>query len=766
MANTLLPEKVSSSLIALKRVIVGRPISSHRELSHRLSKRIALAVFSSDALSSSAYATDEILLVLMAAGSGVLRLSIPISLSIVFVLAVVVVSYRQTVRAYPGGGGAYIVAHDNIGPFPGLIAASSLLIDYVLTVAVSVAAGVAAVNAAFPALEHNRVPAALAVVGLITLLNLRGLRESGRIFAVPTYGFLLAVGTMIIVGAARVLTGNYTPVPRPQIEAEHALGLFVVLRAFASGSTALTGIEAISNGVPAFRPSESRNAATTLGVLGLLLSFLFLGITFLANAYQVDPGLIERGGTVPSQVARGVFGGGSAMFFLIQAFTALILFLAANTSYADFPRLASILAHDRYLPRVFRNRGDKLAFSNGIIILAVASAAVVVHYDAAVHRIIPLYVIGVFTSFTLSQTGMVVRWFRLKGKGWRRSAAVNAFGGLTTFVVLLIVGTTKFALGAWQVMILIPTVAWLLHLVGRHYAYVADELRIKDPVPPITAHKVVMLVSPVPGATLKALGFARAFGPKELHVVGFRVPERRFREVRRRWQELGIKSPIEATGHRLSDLIEYVDDLDPSETEPVTVVIPDPQYPSRIHQVRINRRLLGIKRAFVSRPGVVVTSVPFRPDVDPDPRRLEAPGRLSVIVLVSAVHRGTLRALEYARSLQPAELQAVIIGIDPEEGPNLISQWHEWAIGVPIRAVDSPYRSLVGPLLDEVRSLRPNPGDAVAVVVPAFVLPHWWQRLLHNQTALLIKAALLFERNVVVVSVPSVLRDSPRKRFA
>lgn len=738
----------------LKRLLVGRPIPSRAEIQHRLSKRVALPVFASDALSSSAYATDEILLVLVAAGAAATQLSIPIAIAVVFVLSVVVVSYQQTVRAYPSGGGAYIVAADNLGEAPALIAASSLLIDYVLTVAVSVAAGVAAIGAAYPAARTHRVVVALAVIALITLANLRGLRESGTLFAIPTYGFLVTMGALVVVGMVKVTSGTYTPLPAPEIRPEHGLTLFLVLRAFSSGSTALTGVEAISNAVPAFRPPEARNAAQTLLLLGGLLAFLFLGITFLANAYQVDPRAIEQGRTVPSQIAGAVYGSGSLPFLLVQTFTALILFLAANTSYAGFPRLASILAKDRYLPRVLQNRGDKLAFSNGMVVLALAAGALIVNYGAEVHKIIPLYVIGVFASFTLSQSGMLVRWFKVRGPGWRIKALVNGLGATTTLLVLLIVATTKFALGAWQVIVLIPAVAWLLHRVRRHYRYVAEELRIGRGVPRVEANKVVLLASPFPGANLKALSFARAFGPDELHVLAFRVPEGKLRALRDRWRDLGIEHPIEATGPTLDDLVEYVRGLGPSDAAPVTVVIPDPQFPTRIEQVARGRLLLRIKRAFLAEPGVVVISVPFRPTSEPDPDRLRSPTRLSIVVVVSGVHLATLRALDYARSLRPSELKALTVATDPAESAQLLDDWERWKIDTPLELVDSPYRSLIDPLIREVRLLRPNPQDAVAVVIPEFVVERWWQNLLHGQTALLIKAALLFEPNVIVIDVP------------
>jgi len=757
---------LSGVATVLKRLAVGRPISTHAELHHRLNKRIGLAVFSSDALSSSAYATDEILLVLVLAGTAALGRSVPIALAVAFVLSVVVASYRQTVRAYPSGGGAYIVAHDNLGEKAGLIAASALLIDYVLTVSVSVAAGIAAIGAALPTVRENSVEASLVVVLFITLANLRGLKESGTLFSIPTYGFLVAVGGMVAYGILKVLTGNYEPLPPPEVEPEGALTLFLVLRAFASGSTALTGIEAISNGVPAFKPPEARNAAQTLLSLGILLTYLFLGITFLANAYQVDPVGIEHGETVPSQIAQAVFGVGSFLFYAVQFFTAMILFLAANTSYADFPRLSSILARDRYLPRVLLNRGDKLAFSNGIVLLAVAAGGVLVNTGASVHRIIPLYVIGVFTSFTLSQAGMVRRWLRLRTQGWRRSALINGFGGTTTLVVLAIVTTTKFKSpdvtwprfytepGGWLTVVIIAILTGLLFGVRRHYSRVTAELRMDRSIPPIEANKVVVLVSPLLGATIKALSFAHALTPIELHTVAFRVPAADLGRIRKSWEELGIVHPIEETGRRLRDLRKLIRELEPSESRPVTVVIPDPQYRNRLVQLIKGRVLLRIKGLFLAEPDVVVVSVPFHPEMEPIPERLQAPTRFSVIVLVAAVNRATVRALEFAHSLHPSELKALTIANDGADAMDLLRDWETWEIEFPLEVVDSPYRSIVQPLLQEIESLRPNPNDVVAVVVPEFLVPRWWQHLLHGQTALLIKTALLFQPNVFVIDVP------------
>jgi amino acid transporter len=762
MGETERSVRGASPLTMLKRLFVGHPVSSHQESQHRLPKTLALAVFASDALSSSAYATDEILLVLLLAGSGAINVALPVALAVAVVLAIVVTSYRQTVRAYPQGGGAYRVTKENIGKLPGLIAASALLIDYILTVSVSVAAGIAAVGAAFPSTRQHRVGLALAILALIMAANLRGLKESGKIFAIPTYGFMVSMAAMIAIGFVQALTGNATPPPQPAFAATTPLTLFLVLRAFSSGSTALTGIEAISDGVPSFRKPEARNAAVTLLILAVCLSTLFLGITFLAHIYHADPRLIEEGHTVPSQIARAVFGEGP-VFYILQTFTALILFLAANTAYADFPRLASILAVDRYLPSVLRNRGDKLAFSNGIVLLSLAAAAVLTYYRADVHHIIPLYVVGVFTSFTLSQTGMVMRWRRIKGDGWRRKAVVNGIGAVTTGVVLVIVGAAKFKKGAWVIMLLIPLFALILLAIRRHYQSVAEELRADRKTERIRSNRMVVLVSQYPGATLKALGYARALGPEELHLLAFRVPESTLRATRRRWKEIGLRIPIEATGHGFNDLREYIEELEPSEQRPVSVVIPEPRDRSPIRQIRMNRLLLQVKRLLLFEPGVVLVSVPFHPGHEPEPQRLQAPGRLSLIVVVSAVHKGTLRALEYARSLNPAELKAVSVVTDPAEAERLAAEWSRWQIDCALEVVDSPYRSIIQPLVREVRELAPSPMDAVGVVIPEFLVTRWWHSFLHNQTALLIKAKLLFEQNVVVVDVPTRLRGNRRR---
>lgn len=764
---------MKSTASVLKRVLVGRPISTHVEMHHRLSKAIALPVFASDALSSSAYATDEILLALLLAGSAALHLSVPIAMAVIAVLVIVVISYQQTVKAYPGGGGAYIVAHDNLGEKAGLVAASSLLIDYVLTVSVSVAAGVAAIGAALPAARESRLVVALLIVVLISLANLRGLKESGVLFAIPTYGFLVTMAVMIVAGAVRWISGDHQAIAASgTIHAEQGLTLFLVLRAFASGSTALTGVEAISNGVPAFKPPEAKNAAKTLMILGGLLAFLFFGLTLLARLYRVDPLAIESGRTVSSQIAAAVFGKGGAMFLAVQSFTALILFLAANTSYADFPRLASILAHDRYLPRVFQNRGDKLAFSNGVVILAVASGGLLAVFKADVHRIIPLYVIGVFTSFTLSQSGMFLRWVRVRSAGWHGRAAVNGIGATTTFVVLIVVSATKFKSpdlpllqfyrhpGAWQVLIAIPLVAALLLKIHRHYKKVALQLASEQRPVEVRRNKVVLVLSPSARGSLKAYAFARALSPDEMHVVSFRLPTLLRESMAKRWKASGLRHSIEDVGSKMEHLRRFVRGLHPDPEEPVTLVLPDPQITSKIGQLIAGRQLLAIKRAMLSEPGVVVVSVPFDPYAPP-PERLQAPTRVRALVLLSDVNLAAMRALGYARSLRPSELEALSVATDPGDGMRLMEAWARWGVRVPLEVVDSPFRSIVQPLVAKVRSMRSSPGDLVVVLVPEFVVKGSLRQLLHGQTALLIKTAMLFEPGVVVISVPHQIEPVP-----
>ncbi|HEY7190025.1 MAG TPA: APC family permease [Vicinamibacterales bacterium] len=469
-----------SFLGQVKRLIVGAPIPSHLAHHERFSRVTGLAVLSSDPLSSVAYATEEILRVLTVGGVAALSLVTPIGAVIATMLAIVVFSYRQTIHAYPNGGGAYIVAKENLGRMPSLIAAASLLIDYVLTVSVSIAAGVAAITSALPQWRIDPAILCLVFVAILMLGNLRGIRESGRLFAGPTYVFIVSILAMVAVGAWRYLTGTLQPVPM----ADHVLPpgtsmlpLFVLLTAFSNGCTALTGVEAVSNGVPAFRPPESKNAAQTLVAMAVMSITMFVGITLLAHAYGIVPNDSE---TVVSQIARATFGGRGWPYYLVQGSTMAILVLAANTAYADFPRLSSILARDRFLPRQFMNQGDRLAFSNGILILSVLASVLLVVFGGDTHALIPLYMIGVFVSFTLSQAGMVIHWRTLRGSGWRTSAAINGFGAIVTGIVLLIVAATKAAEGAWIIIVMIPVLVTIFEVTRRHYEHVASELSLND----------------------------------------------------------------------------------------------------------------------------------------------------------------------------------------------------------------------------------------------------------------------------------------------
>ncbi len=523
----------------LKKALVGAPKASGELAHQRLPKILALPVFSSDALSSVAYATEEILLVLVLAGGAALVLAWPIALAISLLLIVVAISYRQTIAAYPCGGGAYIVARENLGESAGLIAGASLLTDYTLTVAVSIAAGTAAATSAWPALEPYRVVIAVGFVWLITLANLRGVRESGSLFAIPTYGFVFGILTMIGLGAYKLATGQ--PVPPPAaapVAGMSTIGLFLILRAFASGCTAMTGIEAIANGVQAFEPPESKNARTTLAWMAAILVAMFLGITWLARAWAVAP---AEGETVLSSLGRGIFGTGTT-YFGLQIATMAILVLAANTSYADFPRLSSIMAADGYMPRQFKNRGNRLVFSNGIVLLALASSLLLIAFGGRTHYLIPLYAVGVFTSFTLSQAGMVLHHLKEREPGWRRNMAINAAGALATALVLVVVTVTKFMLGAWIIIAAIPVLVTWLGLINRHYRRV--ERRLTDlkgghfyQVTKDTRHTIIMPVDEVDAAVIDTIKYGRLMKPEERRAVHVDwAGDGRAGELARRWE--------------------------------------------------------------------------------------------------------------------------------------------------------------------------------------------------------------------------------------
>jgi amino acid transporter len=605
-----------SFISQIKRVFVGTPIPTHLAQHERFSRVTGLAVLSSDALSSVAYATEEILRVLLIGGVASLWYVTPIGAVIAATLAVVAFSYRQTIFAYPSGGGAYIVAKENLGRLPSLVAASALLIDYVLTVAVSIAAGVAAITSAFPDLHVSRVELSLAFVAVLMLGNLRGVRESGRIFAVPTYVFIVSILGLLAMGAWRALTGTLVPMPvEPAVQPGHvgALTTFALLTAFSNGCTAMTGVEAVSNGVPAFRPPESRNAATTLVAMAALSIVMFSGITLLAHAYGIVPNETE---TVVSQLARGTFGGRGLPYYGVQAATMLILVLAANTAYADFPRLASIVAKDRFLPRQFMTQGDRLAFSNGIIILSVLAGALLVAFDGDTHALIPLYMIGVFVSFTLSQTGMVRHWFSLREGGWRTSAAINGVGAVVTAVVLVIVAITKAAEGAWIILLMIPILVVIFEVTRRHYDSVAQDLTLRGWQPgPAGRHVVIVPVGGLQRAVVQALRYARTLAD-DVRAAYVELDAGATGAMRKDWETWGqgvqlvtLPSPYRSLLEPLLEYVEQVQREDPNGY--VTVVLPE-FVPERLwHHLLHNQHALLLKGALLFKPNLVVTSVPF-----------------------------------------------------------------------------------------------------------------------------------------------------------
>jgi amino acid transporter len=600
----------------LKRLFLGTPLPTAQQRHERLDKATALAVFASDPLSSVAYATEEILLVLVLAGAIALSYSLPIGIGIAALILIVVNSYRQTIRAYPQGGGAYVVTKDNLGRLPSLVAGAALLIDYVLTVAVSVAAGIAAVTSAIPGLYPYRVVLCVLTVALVGVANLRGIRESGRLFAAPTYLFVISILGMVGYGLAGAIFDFLPEKPyEPHPPGLEGIGLFLFLRAFSAGCTALTGIEAVSDGVPAFKPPEAVNASKVMLWLGGISVAMFLGITYLAYDFGIVPGGEE---TVVSKIARRTFGGGP-LYYVIQGVTMLILLLAANTSFADFPRLSYFLARDRFIPRQFATQGDRLVFSNGILILGGLAVLLLVVFRGDTHALLPLYAIGVFVSFTLSQSSMVRRWFRLREAGWWWRVWISGAGSVVTGVVMLTIAATKFSDGAWIVVFLIPFLVGVFLIVRRHYEEVAVQLSLESYEPP-----------------------------------------------------------------------------------PITN---------------------------------------------------------SVLVLVGDLHRGVLRAVQYARSLSPSA-KAVYVEIDPERTHRLEDRWVKWGMGVPLVVLSSPYRSILGPLLEYIEHLQEKAGEnhVVTVVLPEFLPARWWQQLLHNQTALLIKGQLLFRKNVVVTDVPYHLK--------
>jgi amino acid transporter len=621
---------------ALKRLLIGRPLAS-REFEHqRLPKRLALGVFSTDAIASTAFATQEILVVLVpAAGMAALGYLVPISLFVVALLVIVVASYRQTLYAYPNGGGAYIVSRENLGTNPALVAAASLLVDYTLTVSVSVAAGVAAITSAISPLRGYEVELAIALIAIITLANLRGAKESGRLFAPPTYLYLAIMTVLVVWGLIQTFSGSLQPLPVDQKELAHFTGgetmlggvtFFLLLRAFSSGAVALSGVEAISNGVQAFRKPESRNAAITLMWTAFFLGSLFVGIAVLAD--QLRPTLSESQ-TILSTMGRAVFGGSGPLYIILQAATAAILTLSANTAFADFPRLSGIIARDGFLPRQLANRGDRLVLSNGILALALAAGALVVGFRAEVSALVPLFAVGLFTAFTLSQAGMVMYHRRRREEGWRRGLLINGVGAVATSLVTVVILVSKFTEGAWIPAVVIPLLVLLFKGIHRHYQ--------------------------------------------------------------------------------------------------------------------------TVDRALSVEPGITIPEI-----------------RHTVVVLVGPkVHLAVIQAIAYAQSLRPDFLHAVSVSYDTEQADRLVDQWARFGFDIPLDVLDSPYREITRPVLEYVEELDKRwSSDVVTVVIPELVVRRWWQQLLHNQTALWLKARLLFREGTVVTSVPAHVLESGRARTA
>jgi amino acid transporter len=608
-------------------VLFGRPLSTADEASERLNVATGLPVFASDNISSSAYASEEIMRVLALAGAGALALTMPITLAIVVVLAIVVISYRQTIAAYPNGGGSYIVASDNLGRLPGLTAAAALLTDYVLTVAVSVAAGVAALTSILPELFDARVAIGVALVIFIAAVNLRGIRESGVIFSIPTYVYLVSMLAVLAIGIFRFATNTMPDYRAPAswaVPPVETLGILLILRAFASGSVALTGTEAVSNGVPAFKPPETRNAQMVITLMGASFAAIFIGLSFLASQLGVLPDPTEQE-TVVSQITRSFVGAGTPFHYLVQVATAVLLVLAANTSFADFPRLSSILARDGFLPRTFQFRGERLAFTSGIVVLAVVSAALIVAFGGSVTALIPLYTVGVFIAFTLSQSGMVRHWWRLRSAqtGWGRRALINGLGALTTAVVAVEVAASKFALGAWVVLILIPLLIGLMLFVRSQYQSTAAQIAVRPDIRLPGGHRDERVVVPVAGinrAVVQAINVAHSIAPDVIAVLIGDNPEEGV-AMRKRWEYqlpdvplVFVESPYRAL---VGPLLSYLDVLDsawPSDKDaPVTFVV-IPEFVARHWWERLlyNQSANRLRRALLGRPHTVVVNVPYR----------------------------------------------------------------------------------------------------------------------------------------------------------
>src|SRR4051812_39234813 len=745
----------------LKRVVVGQPMASDELEETLLPKWLALPIFASDPLSSVAYATEAALVVLVAASASAAHLVFPISLAIAALLAIVVLSYRQTVMVYQSSGGAYVVAKENLGRIPSLVAAAALLTDYVLTVAVSVAAGVLALASAVSPLRGHELPLALGFVLLIAIANLRGVKEAGLLFAIPTYAFVASIFMLIGVGLTKCATVGcpQAAVQHPMTSGTGALTLFIVLRAFASGSTALTGVEAIANGVNAFKRPHGPNAAKTLAVLGTIAIAMFVGVSWLAVHVHARPTTTGIP-SVLSEIARAVFPSSSAlgfMYWAVQILTLAVLVLAANTSYQGFPRLAALLARDRFFPRQFTNLGDRLVFSNGIIVLTAVAGALLWVYDASVDSLIHLYVIGVFTAFTLSQAGMVRYWLRTRDDGWRHRIAINIVGATATGVVTFVVVYTKFTEGAWLVIVAIPLLVGSFLGINRHYRRFAR--RLKSGVGaalsarPVT-NDVLLTVDALDVATQSALWYAHRIAPPD-NVHALLLPGAHTDPgIRARWWDFAQNEPplepLACDEGRMQALLEEVWRRPRGESDFVTVVVPE-QFKRASLLSAAGRTSFRLKLRLLSEPGVVVTDVPSV--TDRTAAQSSAPDKLVVRVLVANVHAGAVRAVNYARSLGVDDTRVVSFGFDAEEAARFQDAYVSAGLALPLDLSEAPFRDIGTPLLGYLRALTDDPGTVVNVVMPE-VIVRGRARILHNQRALYIKRLLLFERRVILSSVP------------
>ncbi len=764
----------------VKRVFIGRSMASGRMEHTLLPKILALPIFASDALSSVAYSVEASLLILLTSSANVRQLIIPINLAVAAVMAIVITSYKQVVRAYPTSAGSYVVSKDNLATIFGLIAAAALLADYVLTVAVSVSSGILALVSAAPSLHPYLIEMCVATIILLTLLNLRGVREAGVAFAVPTYGFIISMFALIIVGFVKCIGTcpqvDLKTLPDPYtLGAAGSAGIFVIMHSFSSGSSALTGTEAISNGVSAFRRPQGRNASQTLTMLGVLAVFMIMGTAYLAYGTKPYP---DHKVSVVSEMAKVIFpgskpGSGGPMFYAIQFFTLLILVLAANTSFQGFPRLAALLARDRWIPRQFENLGDRLVYSNGMLVLVVFATLLIVAYHANVDRLLQLYVVGVFTAFTLSQTGMVRYWLKAakeggeRAQGWHWRLVINAVGAISTGVVLVIVVITKFVDGAWIVILAIPLMILMFHGIHRHYGAVHEQLRLKTdvtvPEEPARNH-VVVVVEGIDQALADAVGYVRSFAGEDFRAVHVRSPNDP-PELVERWDSFcraGVALDVldAKSGDAVRALINYVRAIPREARDFVTVVVPEQLTKRSLIAAVRNRQSFGLKLRLLGEPQVVISDVAVlaerragdgSPTVAPRPT---IPRRTEALVFISSVNDASLRALSYARSLRATEARAVFFAMDPDEATRLQEQWVEFNVPLELDIVEAPFRELDAPILEEIHRVTRLPDSVAIVILPEFRVRKWRHLLLHNQRALFIKRLLLFEPHVVLTSVP------------